>query len=61
MILDRGPNWEYFPYPDKSLFIVDLPDQEEAEKRKFEAKGLHMNFVVGIRYLGGYLCPRGEL
>ena len=33
MLLERGLDYGYFPNPDKSLFISDSPDQEEAEKR----------------------------
>ena len=28
LLLEPGPDWEYFPEPDKSLFIVDSPTQE---------------------------------
>ena len=59
--MKRGPDREYFPDPDKSLFILDTPRQEEAEKRKFAVEGLTLNFFSGSRYLGAYLGPQAEL
>ena len=61
LIMKRGTGQGYLPKPAKSLFIVDLPDQKEVAKRKFKAEGLHLNFVGGSRYMGGYLGPRKEL
>ena len=57
MLMERGPDWGYFPDPDKSLFISDAPGQDEAERREFMAEGLVLNFVSGSRYLGVYLGP----
>ena len=56
-VADRGN----FPYPDKSLFILDTLGKEEAVRREFAAEGLELNFVSGIRYLGAYLGPQEEL
>ena len=56
--MKRGPDWGYFPKPDKSLFISDTPGQEEAVMREFAIEGLTLNFVSGSRYLGAYLGPR---
>ena len=39
---------------DKSLFICDLPAQEETEKQSFEAGGLRGNVVPRSRYLVAY-------
>ena len=50
--MDRGPYWGYFPEPDKSLFILNNPGQEEAEKREFAKEGIVLNFVSGSWYLG---------
>ena len=33
MLMNSGPDRGYFPEPDKSLFILDTPRQEEAAKR----------------------------
>ena len=49
----RGPDRGYFPDPDKSIFILDTPGQEEAVKRDFSVEGLTLNFV------SGFLIPRG--
>ena len=38
-LLERGPDLEYFPDRDKSLFIEDSSNQEEAAKRELEAEG----------------------
>ena len=51
----------YFPEPDRSLFILDTPGQEEVARRGFVVEGLTLNFVSGSRYLGAYLGPQEEL
>ena len=33
LLLERGKEQRYLPEPARSLFIVDLTNQEEAEKR----------------------------
>ena len=55
LLMKRGPDWGYSPDPDKSLFILDTPGQEEAAKREFLAEGLTLKFVSGSRYLRAYL------
>ena len=45
----------------KSLFILDTPGQEEADRREFAVEGLEINFVSGSRSLGAYLGPQEEL
>ena len=30
LLMERGPDRGYFPKPAKSIFMADLPDQEEA-------------------------------
>ena len=59
--MERGPDQFCFPDPDKSLFILDTPGQEEAEKRELQAEVLALNFVSGSGYLGAYLGPQEEL
>ena len=61
LLMNRGPDRGYFLDPDKSLFVLDTPVQEEAEKREFAAGDLILNFVSGTRYLGAYLGPRDQL
>ena len=61
LLMKRGPDWEYFPNPDNSPFILDTPVREEATRREFAAEGLVLNFVSGSRYLGAYLGPQEEL
>ena len=53
-----GPDWGYFPEPDKSILISDIPGKEEGARREFEAEDLALNFVSGSRYLGSYLVPQ---
>ena len=57
MLMERGPEWGYFPDLDKSLFISDAPGKDEATKREFTAGGMVLNFLSGSRYLGAYLGP----
>ena len=45
LLLERGSDWGYFPELAKLLFMEDLPDQEDTEKRECESEGLHLNFV----------------
>ena len=59
--MKRGPDQGYFPEPAKSLFILDIPGQEEALKREFAKEGLVLNYVSGSRYLGAYIGPQAEL
>ena len=33
LLMNRGPDQGYFPKPEKSLFIVDNPDNKESENR----------------------------
>ena len=61
LLMKRGTDRGYFPEPSKSLFILDTPGQEEAEKREIAIKGLTLNFVSGSHYLGAYLGPQEEL
>ena len=61
ILIKRGPDRGYFPKPAKSLFILDIPGQEEAAKREFAAEGLTLNFDSGGRYLGAYLGRQKEL
>ena len=61
MLMKRGADRGYLPEPDKSLFILDTPGQEEVAKREFMIEGLTLNFVSGSRYLGAYLGPRDQL
>ena len=58
LLMEKGPDWVYFPDPDKSIFISDTPGQEEAAKREFEVEGIVLNYFSVIRYLGGYLGPQ---
>ena len=59
--MERGTGRGYLPKLSKSVFILDLPGQEEVARREFAAEGLYHNFVSGSRYLGAYLGPQEEL
>ena len=59
--MKRGTDRGYYPKLTKSLFILDNPGQEAADKREFAAEGLTLNFISGSRYLGAYLGPQAEL
>ena len=61
ILLERGAYRDYFPDPSKSLFIADLPKQEDAAKKEFEADGLNSNFAGGSWYLGAYQGTQEEL
>ena len=47
LFMKRGPDREYFPEPDKSLFISDTTGQKGAAKQEFTIEGLTLNFVSG--------------
>ena len=32
LLMDRGPDWEYFPEPAKSLFIADKTEEKEVAR-----------------------------
>ena len=61
LLMERGPDHGCCPKPDKYLFVLDTPGQEEAARREFVAEGLVLNFLSGSRYLGAYLGPQEEL
>ena len=61
LLIKRGADRGYFPETAKSLFISDIPGQEEAERREFAVERLTLNFVSGSQYLGAYLGPQEEL
>ena len=39
MLMEKGLEQGYFPDPAKSLFILDVPGQEEAAKKELVAEG----------------------
>ena len=43
LLMDRGPDWGYFPKPPKFLFIAYNPEEKDAAKREFERAGLNFN------------------
>ena len=55
LLMERGPDRGYFPNPAKSLFISDIPGQEEVAKQEFAKEGLVLNFISGSWYLRAYL------
>ena len=61
LLMKRGPDWGHFPEPNKFLFILDTPGQEESARIEFAAEGLTLNFVSVSRYLGAYLGLQEEL
>ena len=61
LIMARGADQGYFPFPDKSLFIADKLDDKEVARWEFERAGLKLNYVGVSRYLGAYLGHREEL
>ena len=61
LLAEMGPDQGYFPEPAKSLFISDIPEQEESTRREFVAEGIVLNFISGSRYLGAYLGLQVEL
>ena len=61
LLIYRRTDHVYLPEPYKSLFISDIPSQEEGAKRELAAEGLELNFVSGRRYLGAYLGLQEEL
>jgi hypothetical protein len=52
-----GPIYGYYPEPEKSFHICKKEDEAQA-KVAFYAHGLKVQFVRGMRYLGGYIGSR---
>ena len=50
----HGPQYGYFPEPEKSWYVCKLRDEEVA-KAAFAALGLTIQMTRGKRYLGGFL------
>ena len=59
--MKRGPDRGYFAGPDKYLFILDTPGQDEAATRECAVEGLTINIVSGSRYLASYLGLKEKL
>ena len=57
LLMERGPDWEYFTKPAKSLFILDTSGQDASARREFTAEGLALNLFSGSQCLGAYLGP----
>ena len=47
MLLERGSDRGYLLKKTKSIFIEELPAQEAAARREFEAEGMELKFVWG--------------
>ena len=60
MLMEKGTYMGYFPNPAKTLFISNMPEQEDTAKREYAAEGIESNFTGGSWYLGAYLSPREE-
>ena len=58
LLMDRGRYRGYLPEPAKSILISNNLGEKEAAKRELKWVGLHITYVDGRRYLGGYLGPR---
>ena len=61
ILMNRGRVRGYFPELAKSIFILDILEQEEEAKREFVAEVLELNLIGGSWHLGGYLGPQEEL
>ncbi|KAL7502374.1 hypothetical protein ACHAXN_001333, partial [Cyclotella atomus] len=49
-----GPIYGYYPEPEKSYFICTVEEEAQA-KVAFYSYGLKVQFVRGLRYLGGFI------
>ena len=59
--MEMGPDQGCFPETVKSIFISDIPGQEEVGRQEFAVEGNELNLVSGSRYLGAYMGPQEEL
>ena len=59
--MKRGQDRGFFSDLANSLFILEIPGQEETAKREFSVKGLTLNLVSGNWYSEAYLGPQEEL
>ena len=53
-LIEYGPNYGYYPEPEKSYFICTKAQEAQA-KAAFYLKGLKVQFARGKRYLGGFI------
>ena len=53
-LCEQGPDYGYFPEPEKSWHICKTQDEAEA-KVAFMVRDMKVNFTRGHRYLGGFL------
>ena len=57
LLILEGPNFGYFPEPEKSYLVVH-PDYVDEAKDFF--KGYKINIVTGHRSLGGYVGSEAD-
>ena len=57
LLILEGPNFGYFPEPEKSYLVVH-PDYVGEAKDFF--KGYKINIVTGHRFLGGYVGSEAD-
>eukprot|EP00957_Ditylum_brightwellii_P103222 7867448-Ditylum_brightwellii.AAC.1 len=54
----HGPNFGYFPEPEKSIHVCDDAEEVEQAGEAFRSRGLTVNLHDGYRYVGGYIRDR---
>eukprot|EP00957_Ditylum_brightwellii_P086504 6581866-Ditylum_brightwellii.AAC.1 len=55
VLVERGPDREYFPEPEKSIHVCDDPSQVEEMQAIFAEEGLQIIIKDGQRYVGGFV------
>ena len=57
LLILEGPNFGYFPEPEKSYLVVH---PHYVNKAKYFFKGYNIKIVTGHRFLGGYVGSEAD-
>eukprot|EP00957_Ditylum_brightwellii_P117734 8981842-Ditylum_brightwellii.AAC.1 len=55
ILVEHGPDFGYFPEPEKSIHVCNNVADMAAAKEAFKARGLSVNLHDGHRYVGEFI------
>eukprot|EP00957_Ditylum_brightwellii_P138149 10531197-Ditylum_brightwellii.AAC.2 len=58
ILVKHGPNFGYFPEPEKIIHVCNNAEEVEQAREAFKARGLTVILHDRYRYVGGYIRDR---
>eukprot|EP00957_Ditylum_brightwellii_P010332 781175-Ditylum_brightwellii.AAC.1 len=58
ILVKHGPNFGYFPEPEKSIHVCNNAEEVEQAREAFKARGPTVILHDRYRYVGGYIGHR---